>query len=300
MSATRMASRFWSSSTWTARRSPTGWREVPRQIDPALTYRVGIADALDAAHRAGIVHRDLKPGNVMLTKTGAKLLDFGLAKTSSPAGRCAALDGATDGRAQSDRAGHDPRHVSVHVSRAAGRPRSRCAHRHLRVQSGALQMITGKKAFAGKSQASLIGAILKDEPPAISTLQPLSPPANSIASSRRCLAKERREGGRARAISRANCGGSTTAAQRRAWRRRLSSVANAAVVSPSVSAARARGSRRRYRGGDARGEVRRPVDPWNGQPAVARVARQHQPGRIPASACPQTEPPAKAVRAAPQ
>src|SRR5438093_12556013 len=50
----------------------------------AMTYGVQIADALDKAHRHGIIHRDLKPGNVMLTKSGAKLLDFGLAKLRAP------------------------------------------------------------------------------------------------------------------------------------------------------------------------------------------------------------------------
>src|SRR5436853_2938129 len=54
-------------------------------LDQALTIAIEIASALDAAHRAGIVHRDLKPGNVMLTKSGAKLVDFGLAKTNAPA-----------------------------------------------------------------------------------------------------------------------------------------------------------------------------------------------------------------------
>ena len=55
----------------------------PLPIDQVLRYAIEIADALDRAHRQGIVHRDLKPGNVMLTKTGAKLLDFGLARRSS-------------------------------------------------------------------------------------------------------------------------------------------------------------------------------------------------------------------------
>ena len=62
--------------------------EGPIPLDQALRYAMQVADALDKAHRGGVVHRDLKPGNVMLTKSGVKLLDFGLAKLrdASPAG----------------------------------------------------------------------------------------------------------------------------------------------------------------------------------------------------------------------
>ena len=70
----------------------------PLPLDQALRYGVEIADALDKAHRQGIVHRDLKPGNVMLTKSGVKLLDFGLAKAAWRRGApSSALDVAADG-----------------------------------------------------------------------------------------------------------------------------------------------------------------------------------------------------------
>ncbi len=82
-------------------------------IEQALRMAIEIASALDRAHRAGIVHRDLKPGNIMLTKAGAKLLDFGLAKTSSSFVAGAGLS-TPDDAAEPHGAGNHPRHRAVH------------------------------------------------------------------------------------------------------------------------------------------------------------------------------------------
>ncbi len=107
-------------------------------LEQTLRYGVEIADALDKAHRQGIVHRDLKPGNVMLTKSGVKLLDFGLAKAMAPSAHAVEPDGPADA-AGPDAGRHDPRDVPVHGAGAARGQGRRRADRHLRLRRGALR-----------------------------------------------------------------------------------------------------------------------------------------------------------------
>jgi serine/threonine protein kinase/Tol biopolymer transport system component len=160
----------------------------PLPPEQTLRYGVEIADALDKAHRQGIVHRDLKPGNVMLTKSGVKLLDFGLAKAmapSAPAGSLTALP-TQQGLTQEGTILGTFQYMApeqLEGKEADGRTDI--------FAFGAVlyEMATGKKAFAGASQASLIAAILEREPPAISSVQPMSPAALDRVV-KTCLAKD--------------------------------------------------------------------------------------------------------------
>jgi serine/threonine protein kinase len=154
----------------------------------ALRIARQIADALTAAHRRGIIHRDLKPGNVMLTKAGAKLLDFGLAKTTAPA--------VTDGLSMlpTSPPGRTVQGTILGTFQYMAPEQLEGWNADARTDIFAFgavlyEMLTGRKAFEGKSQASLIGAILKDEPPAVASRQPLAPPSLDRVV-RRCLAKD--------------------------------------------------------------------------------------------------------------
>jgi Tol biopolymer transport system component len=136
-------------------------------LDEAMTVAIAIADALDKAHRQGVIHRDLKPANVMLTESGPKLLDFGLAKSQAalPAASNLTIPGMILGTLQYmapeqfDGVEADRRTdifafgVVVH------------------------EMVTGQKAFEGKSQVLLISAIATADPPPVSRVQPSAPPA---------------------------------------------------------------------------------------------------------------------------
>jgi serine/threonine-protein kinase len=160
-------------------------------IDQTLKVAIEIAGALDRAHRAGIVHRDLKPGNIMLTKSGAKLLDFGLART----GVVAAASGLSmlpttprDLTVEGTILGTFQYMAPEQLEGQDADPRTDI----FALGAVIYEMATGRKAFAGKTQASLITAIMSSEPPPISTLQPLSPPLlDHIV--RTCLAKDRDE-----------------------------------------------------------------------------------------------------------
>ncbi|MEO8359106.1 MAG: protein kinase, partial [Vicinamibacteria bacterium] len=166
-------------------------------LEDVLKYGSQIASALDAAHRRGIVHRDLKPGNVMLTKSGAKLLDFGLAKVSERG----AIEGMSkietvvqggDARATDEALTQQGTILGTFQYMAPEQLEGASADPRTDIFAlGVLlyEMATGRKAFSGKNRTSLIAAIVSSQPPAISTVQGMSPPAlDHIV--RKCLEKD--------------------------------------------------------------------------------------------------------------
>ncbi|HEV2521582.1 MAG TPA: protein kinase [Candidatus Acidoferrales bacterium] len=159
-------------------------------IDQVLQYAIEIADALDKAHRKGITHRDLKPGNIMLTKSGTKLLDFGLAKLKqeiTPANMP-----LSEVPTASDPLTAEGSIVGTLQYMAPEQLEGKEVDARTDIFAFGVvvyEMATGKRAFEGKSQASLMAAILERDPPPMSLLQPMTPPALDRVV-KRCLAKE--------------------------------------------------------------------------------------------------------------
>jgi eukaryotic-like serine/threonine-protein kinase len=169
------------------------------ELDEALQLAIQIADALDKAHARGIVHRDLKPGNIMLTKHGTKLMDFGLAKPApalsgaasvpltptTPTISVAALTGPSSPLTQKGTVVGTFQYMAPEVLQGA-----EADARSDVFSFGCVlyEMITGRRAFEGKSQFSVLGAILDHEPERVSALRPTSPPRLD-ETVRRCLAK---------------------------------------------------------------------------------------------------------------
>ena len=162
----------------------------PLPIDQVLRYSAEIGDALDKAHRQGIVHRDLKPGNVIITRSGAKLLDFGLAKLQE---KSSALSGPpTDVTLATSKLTTEGMLVGTFQYMAPEQLEGKEADSRsdiFALGTVIYEMATGKPAFAGKSRASLIAAILSSEPQPVSTISPMSPPALDRVL-KRCLAKD--------------------------------------------------------------------------------------------------------------
>jgi eukaryotic-like serine/threonine-protein kinase len=158
------------------------------QLSEVLRFAVELADALDHAHRRGLVHRDLKPGNVMITKAGAKLLDFGLSKLQ-PGANLIALSTVSPGGVQLTEVGEV---LGTYPYIAPEQLTGRDADVRSDIFAfGAIvhEMATGRRAFEGTTAATVVGAVLHLDPPPISSIQPVAPPAlDRIVT--RCLAKD--------------------------------------------------------------------------------------------------------------
>ncbi|HKW25567.1 MAG TPA: protein kinase [Terriglobales bacterium] len=163
----------------------------PLPAEEVLKYGTQIADALDKAHRSGVVHRDLKPGNIMVTPAGAKLLDFGLAKPTAPFTSDATLVVASKPSPVTERGVIVGTFQYMSPEQVEGKEAD--ARTDIFSLGAVLyEMVTGQRAFDGKSQLSVASAILEKEPTAVSSVKPLTPPALDHAI-RRCLAKDREE-----------------------------------------------------------------------------------------------------------
>jgi Tol biopolymer transport system component len=157
----------------------------PLPVSEVLKIGVEVADALASAHRLGLVHRDLKPGNIMLTKTGAKLMDFGLAKPASLDGEGSSGLQVSGETLTAMRSPGTPITIAgsivgtiQYMSPEQLEGKETDARSDIFALGAVLyEMATGKRAFDGKSQLSVVSAILHKEPDPVNSIQPTSPAA---------------------------------------------------------------------------------------------------------------------------
>jgi len=164
----------------------------PLPLEQVVRYGAQIADALERAHRQGVVHRDLKPGNVVLTRTGAKLLDFGLARSTAGA---APVSGSTEMATEVRPLTTAGTVLGTFQYMAPEQLEGGDADARADIFALGVvlyEMATGRRAFEGKTRASLIAAILSSEPAPISQVSPMTPPALDRVV-RTCLAKDPEE-----------------------------------------------------------------------------------------------------------
>src|SRR5438477_6264567 len=158
----------------------------PLPLADVLKYGAQIGDALGKAHREGVVHRDLKPGNIMITKSGAKLLDFGLAKSGAPA-PSAATDATQHKPLTQEGMILGTYQYMAPEQLAAEEPDARTDI--FALGCVLYEMATGHRAFDGKTRTSIVAAIISGEPRPIAELQPMTPRAFEHVVTK-CLAKE--------------------------------------------------------------------------------------------------------------
>jgi serine/threonine protein kinase len=167
----------------------------PLPIPDVLRIGAEVADALDRAHRAGVVHRDLKPGNIMLAKSGAKLMDFGLAREGRRADVMSAM-GSGGGLSQSPTVATPLTTEGSFVGTSHYMAPEQLEGREADARSDLwalgcvlYEMITGRRTYDGATSASLISAIMKDEPRPVADMAPLAPSSLDRVI-RACLAKD--------------------------------------------------------------------------------------------------------------
>ena len=165
-------------------------KKGPLSLEQVLRYGMEICDGLDRAHRNGVAHRDLKPANIMLTKSGVKLMDFGLAKILEPKGTADMTAGLTAPRRDALTAAGMVLGTFQYMSPEQAEGEEADQRSDIFALGATLyEMATGRRAFEGKTTASVIAAVLTTEPPPVSSIQPMLTPAlDRVVQT--CLAKD--------------------------------------------------------------------------------------------------------------